>query len=471
MEEVIPIAIFWALAHWGAFGKSHVLLYLFFGSMSFGAFAVIPTELTGGLTLTPTPMLALLIIMRSMLAQGGMNFFTGIAFQSKGLLLLFLFWLVAIVTTIFMPRIFEGEVMIIPVRLVLESFGEPLAPSVQNFSQLVYVTISVFTVFAFTYVLYDPVQRQHALKAICLGAAIAVFTGFIDYLNQYIPLDAILEPFRTATYSLLTEVEIFGSKRVVGLMPEASAFGGLCIGFLSLVYFFRHAMTDPWLRHRVVPVLAFLLMLFVWLSTSSGAYLSLFVFFLVAILEWVWLRRGNAVATDAPRGLGYEFWIVSTVLLGIGFVLLFSPTLFEPMITMIDDMVFSKTQSSSYEERSMWTAVGWQALIDSWGFGVGVGSTRTSNFAAAIFSNTGVIGGLLYFSFVVQTLRRKCPPANNEISRAMLVAVRCACIPAFVGGLLAGTTADFGSYNAFLYGLALAVVLHCNTLQWSEQHA
>lgn len=71
MEEAIPIALFWALALWGAFGKSHVLLYLFFGSMSFGAFAVIPTELTGGLTLTPTPMLALLIIMRSMLAEGG----------------------------------------------------------------------------------------------------------------------------------------------------------------------------------------------------------------------------------------------------------------------------------------------------------------------------------------------------------------------------------------------------------------
>ncbi|WP_089170187.1 hypothetical protein [Azotobacter chroococcum] len=456
--EAIPIALFWGLALLGLFGKSHVLLYLFFGSMPFGAFAVVPPELTGGLTLTPTPMVALLIIMRSLCSWGGLMFFASAARSRKRLLLLFLFWLVAIVTTMFMPRFFAGEVTIIPVRLEVFTFGEPLQPTTQNFSQLIYLTISVFAVFAFARLLRDPVQRQHALSAMCLGATLAIFTGLLDYLSQYVTLDSVLEPFRTATYALMTEVEIFGGKRVVGLMPEASAYGGLCISFLCSIYFLRHAMSNRWLRERAAPLLIFLLMLFIWLSTSSAAYVALFVFGLVAVMEWGWRKNTGSTDTFMRRGLGFEFWTAFAALVGLSLILLFNPSLLDPIAEKVDEMILNKTQTSSYEERSMWTAIGWQALADTWGLGVGIGSTRTSNFAAAIFSNTGVIGGLLYFAFVLQILLRKLPSAIDGVDNAMLNGVRYAYIPPFVVGLLAGTTADFGTHNAFLYGIALAVV-------------
>ncbi|GAB3371466.1 hypothetical protein [Azotobacter armeniacus] len=458
--EAIPIALFWGLALLGLFGKSHVLLYLFFGSMPFGAFAVIPPELTGGLTLTPTPMVELLIIMRSLLSRDGLKFFFAAARSPRRLLLLFLFWLVAIITTIFMPRFFGGEVTVIPVRLDFSSLGgAPLVPTTQNFSQLAYMTISVFAVFAFARMLRDPAQRQHVLSAMCLGAALVIFTGFLDFLTQYVALDSVLKPFRTATYALLTEVKILADKRVVGLMPEASVYGGLCISFLCLIYFFRHAIVDRWLRERAIPVLIFFLVLFTWLSTSSAAYVSLFVFGLVAVMEWAWRKSTKSARGFSPKGLGFEFWTALAALLGLCFILLFNPSLLDPIIVKLNEIVFNKTQTSSYEERSMWTAVGWQALADTWGLGVGVGSTRTSNFAAAIFSNTGVIGGLLYFALVLQSFRRKLPSGSDRVSRAMINGVRFAFIPAFTVGLLVATTPDFGSYNAFLYGVALAVAL------------
>ncbi|MFC0666440.1 hypothetical protein ACFSKY_03175 [Azotobacter chroococcum] len=460
--EAIPIALFWGLALLGLSGKSHVLLYLFFGTMPFGAFAVIPPALTGGLTLTPTPMLALLIIIRSLCSWGGLKFFAAAAYSRKRLLLLFLFWLVAIVTTIFMPRFFAGEVSIIPVRLeqlVVATTGEPLKPTTQNFSQLAYLTISIFAVFAFARMLRDPVQRQHALSAMYLGAALTVFTGLLDFLSQYVALDGLLSPFRTATYALMTEAQTLGGKRVVGLMPEASAYGGLCISFLCLIYFLRHAMTDRWLRERASPALAALLVLFIWLSTSSGAYVGLAVFGLIAAMEWAWRKNSKSADTFARRRLGFEFWTAFSALLGLSLVLLVNPSLLDPIVEKIDEMVLSKSQTRSYEERSMWTAVGWQALADTWGLGVGIGSTRTSNFAAAVFSNTGVIGGLLYFAFVLQTLLSRLPSSADGVSRAMLRGVHLAYIPAFIIGLLAGTTADFGSYNAFLYGVSLALTI------------
>lgn len=462
--DSIPIALFWASAFLGLFGKSQVLLYLFFGSMAFGSFAVVPPELTAGLTLTPTPVLALLIILRSLGCSAGLKFCIAAACSPRRLLLLFLFWLVAVVSAIFMPRLFAWDVTIIPVRLLLATYGEPLTPTPQNFSQLAYLSISVIATFAFARLLRDPAQRQHALSAMCLGAALVVLTGSLDYLAQYVPLDGVLQPFRTATYALMTEVQIFGGKRVVGLMPEASAYGSLCLSFLCLIYFFRHAMASRWLRQRVVPLLVYALVVLIWLSTSSAAYVGLFMFGLMAAIEWLWKAGTRSTGAIAHRGLGFETWTALAALVGLAFIVMFKPALLDPIIDMINAMVMNKTQSSSYEERSMWTTVSWQALIDTWGLGVGVGGTRTSNFAAAVFSNTGVIGGLLYFGFVLQSLRRQPASVSDSGCRTMLHGVRYAYVPIFLVSLLAGTTTDFGTYNAFLYGLALAVVLKAPAL-------
>ena len=60
----IPIVLFWTLALHGLFSRKPMLVYLFFATMPVGAFAVIPTSLTGGLTFTPTPVIALLLIAR-----------------------------------------------------------------------------------------------------------------------------------------------------------------------------------------------------------------------------------------------------------------------------------------------------------------------------------------------------------------------------------------------------------------------
>lgn len=457
--EALPILLFWGLALWALFGKAHVQLYLFFGSMAFGAFAVIPPEVTGGLTFTPTPMVLMLIVARSLCSPGGFVFFATSALSPRRLLLLLLFWITAILATLFLPRFFAGQINIIPVRLELSTFGEPLFPTTQNISQLAYITISIFAVFAFTRLLRDPQVRQHALNAMCVGGGLAVFTGLLDFIGGYVGLDPILSPFRTASYSLMTEVQIMGGKRVVGLMPEASAYGGLCIMFLCLTYFFRYAMQKRRTRERTAPTLMLLLIGMIWLSTSSASYVGLFVFLLCATIEWTVRKGTRRAGRISPKGMGVEFWTAWTLLVLVGCVVLFAPSLLDPITEKVNEMVLNKSQTSSFEERSMWTATGWKALVDTWGLGVGIGATRTSNFAAAVFSNTGVIGGLLFFGFVVQSLRRKLLPGADPASQVMLNAVRYGFVPPFTVALLTATTPDFGSYNAFLFGIALAVVI------------
>ena len=208
MVNAAAILLFWTIAFWALVGGGgHRLIYVFFASLSFGSLAVLPTAVTGGLTFTPTPIVALLIVLRCLLVRRGFGGMLTVAFSRRRLLLLVLFWTVAVWVTVFMPRIFAGRTDIIPFRGEMHG-PSPLHPSLQNVSQLAYLTISVLATIAFATLLRDPNLRRHGLRAVCLGAAFAVATGALDFASSYLPVAPLLDPFRTASYALLVSHEV-----------------------------------------------------------------------------------------------------------------------------------------------------------------------------------------------------------------------------------------------------------------------
>lgn len=455
--DLIPIAIFWGLAIWAFFGRSRRLLYLFFATMPFGSFAVIPTAMTGGFTLTATPIVAALLVARQFTVGGEFAHMLGLALRPSRLLLLFLFWMFALVTTFVMPRLFAGTVTVVPVKVSDFMETAPLQPTGQNLSQALYITISVLAVFVFARMLRTLSMRQHALAALCLGAAMTVLTGLLDFASLFLPMDAVLEPFRTATYTLLTSVELQDGKRVVGLMPEASSFGGLTLTFLVSLYFLRRAMPTGRLRDRVVPLLMALLLVLTWLSTSSSAYLGLAIFALTVIGEWVWRLLRTRRNPYLRRGLTRELWFAVGTLFVVLLVFVAFPQLLNPVLDRIDTFVLQKSTTSSFEERSLWTQVSWEALMSTYGLGVGLGGTRASNFAVALASNAGLLAAFLYFAFVFQSFVIRRAASYDAQGQALMLGLRWTYVAPFVGSLLIGTTPDFGLFNAFLYGFAAAI--------------
>jgi hypothetical protein len=129
---------------------------------------------------------------------------------------------------------------------------------------------------------------------------------------------------------------------------------------------------------------------------------------------------------------------------------LLAPEVFDPLYELFNIMVLKKNESDSFMERSFWTEVSWQALIDSWGIGVGAGGTRASNGAVALISNVGVISALFYFGFVFKTFISN---AKSSFGELIISAFRWSFLPSFVTWILVGVTSDFGLYFAFLYGL------------------
>ena len=451
----IPIVIYWIIAIWGLFSRRPVLLYLFFLTLPFGSFAVIPPVLTAGLTFVPTPMTAMLLIGKTFVKPAYLMRAISSALDVRRLGLLTGFMLMAIVVTIFMPRIFANRVMVIPIRGDL-STASPLFPTAQNISQIAYLTISIVSVAVFAQILKTAKMQQTVLHALVWASALTIFTGMLDFASQYVAIGQLLDPFRTATYALLVDVELTTGKRVVGLMPEASSFGSLCLSLLCLVYFMRRAIDHNRTREIYAPALCIGLIGFAWLSTSSATYLGLALFFVMAAVEWIMRFVDNRYDPLRKRYLNVEFAAVILAVVAAALIMLLEPAIIETVSKMIDRMVFQKTETSSFEERNMWTYVSLNALAQTWGIGVGIGATRASNSVVAAVSNVGIIGAIFYFGFIIQSLLRRAAPGDNR-GQAIIRALRYAFVPTFLVGLLIGTTPDFGPFGAFRYGMLTAI--------------
>lgn len=453
--NTIPIIIFWVLVFAAMIAPRPMALYLFFATMPFGACAAIPTIVTGGLTFIATPIVALVLIGKAFLNRQGPASFLALALLPDRLLFLFAFWIVASVTTLFMPRLFAGRIPVVPVRGIL-SESAPLYPSTQNLSQWVYITISVLTVFAFAQLLQSARMRQHALQAMCLGAAVLIATGLLDYASQFLPLDPVLAPFRTASYALATEVEVLGSKRVVGLMPEASAFGNYCLGFLCAVHFYRRAIVNARLRKTICPILIALLFLLCWQAKSSATYVGVVIFVLMAMLEW--LLRINVHGRDMAiyrQGLLGELTLLIGILIAVTTTLLFKPELLDPIVSMIDRMVLQKASSYSFEERGMWRYVALSSLFESQGIGIGLGSTRSSSSLVAVFSATGILGGLSFYTFSLISFFR-APRFGTAESQIIISAFRFSYIPGLTVSLMIAD-ANFDPLTGFGFAITTAL--------------
>ena len=450
----LPMLGFWALALWGFVGPGcQRMVTLHLALLPLGSLAVLPEGMSGGLALTPAPMLGALLFLRCALMRGGLAGMARLATAPRGMLLLAAYGGVAAAATAFLPRLFAGTT-IMPWR------GEvlaptPLAPSAQNASQLAYLLISILVALAYARLLARPAMRRHALRALALGGAVAVATGLLDLAASQLSVGPVLAPFRTANYALHVDHAIHGTKRVVGLMAEAAAYGLVCLGYLSCLYFFRRALPDGWLRRRGVPALLVGLLAAVALSTSTAAYAALAVLGAVATAEWAW--RATALRRRAPgrRGLAPEAWAAIGALTGLAAVFVVVPHLLDPVAAILEATVVEKAGSASFAERSAWTAVSWRAFLASGGLGLGVGSTRVSTSVVGVLAGTGVLGACLYYGFVLHVLTRRARPGDPE-AKLLLAAVRWGWLAPFAGSLLTGIGADFGPFLAFVFGMGTA---------------
>ena len=452
----MAIAIFWFLFALAAILPVRWVVYLFFVGLTFGSFNTLP----GGFNLTPYAATAPLLAVR-LLGERGAGIRLGDA-----------------LLTATAPALFPG-VIIVGLNTNLET---PLRYGMGNVSQAIY-TVAAWLVTVSIYALIQrPGGRAILAQALLLGGACAVGAGVIDLVTAG---SGLLAPLRTASYAIITSAEMGGLRRVIGFNTEASSYGALTLVAGTTLLFARPARFAGPLCRMVEPPLTIGLLVMCFLSTSSAAYLGL----AAALVLYMGLMVARAVT--ASRSLeGHRATLTLAALVFVlwagALVLMFSPSLADPVMRVVDQAVFQKAGSESFIERMSWSRVSMAAFMHSGGYGVGLGSTRASSFPVAVAAGCGVVGTALLSGFFARCLLASLAqgrPAHNATGtngpghntsgngadglgpggetlahgwRQAIVGTRLAWLACLVPAISVATTVDMSAYAVFFAIMASA---------------
>jgi hypothetical protein len=448
-----PSVIFLLLLLWSFSWPKEKLVYLLFGSVAFNSLAVIPPDWVGGLNLLPNSLAALVMIGRYAFDRRFLMSLGRNALDPSRMGLLTGFIAVALISSVFFARMFANQVEVVPMR----GLAGPLYPSMANFTQMAYLMVSYLVALIFYYSGSSRRFTDTTLKALLLGGVFVALTGLADLIIGSSGAKVLLDPFKTAEYVFMVDNEVQGVRRVVGVMTEASAFGSTAVVMGAITLF--AAPLFPTGRLRLLSQLtALFLILLGALSTSSTAYVGLVVLVIayLALLGWRGIDGISPGRHVLLRiALLSELGACYLVVLLIALIAMMAPDVFDKPAGMVDELIFKKSQGGSYLDRMSWNRLAIQALWDTGGIGVGVGSARVSNWFVGVISNTGVLGAGLLFSFLgIQMVRR--PARRDRYTRNLLLATRATLVVNIVMAGLSATSPDFGLTGGAFFGLIVA---------------
>jgi hypothetical protein len=274
-----------------------------------------------------------------------------------------------------------------------------------------------------------------------------VLFALLDIGTYHTGTQWLMEPIRNASYTLHIDSEVSGMKRIVGSFTEASAFAGqtlLTVGFVGTLWICRR-------RPVLNGTLALVSLVLVVLSTSStglaGTPPLLMILYVTAIT-----RRGidfRSPFTSAAL-LCAPLLVVAVVLAAQ-----LNDEAWKPIYDYVDTLLFSKQGSDSAIERGSWNAYGLQNFFDSYGLGVGLGTSRTSSFPVALLSNVGLPGMIFYLLFAAMAFLRRRGIPRTYYSDVRLAA-RNGCLSLLIGATFAGATVNQGLLFYLLAAIACA---------------
>jgi hypothetical protein len=274
--------------------------------------------------------------------------------------------------------------------------------------------------------------------------------GLIDLLSKLAGMSDALAFLRTASYAMLTDTTQAGFARIAGAQSEASAFGGISLSALAFAFTYWRRTGSHLALGLALALIALLL-----LSTSSTAYVGLAILCLPVVLS-----TGRSLAA---RGLHVqEIFLLALGLVGVFAALglaVGDEKFFEPMMRLVNVAIFEKAGSASGQERSYWNYISLKSFVDTWGLGVGVGSSRASSWPVAVLSQLGALGAVMLALLVVAIARRprRLDKALDVEDAATVDAVRACALAGIVSSSLISGTADPG----IIFFISLAVVTAC----------
>lgn len=307
--------------------------------------------------------------------------------------LLILFTIVAALGALVLPHLFSGIGVYSPRAGIDDQYHNltALSPSLSNLAQVLYLVLNVLLVLYAVMRVHNGRSIARWVSAIHWSSALAVTIGYYQLVAYYAHLPV---PY-SFLYSAGGRAQGFAEmasemKRVNSTFTEPSALAAFLVSYVTFV-------SVLWLQGRrekyplLLGVAAALLAV---LSTSSTAYVGL-----ALLIIGLFLRYGLAPLIVQAKMHRKALVLFVSVFLCVGIMAVVIGSIRGGDTALLSETIY-KGGSLSYVHRTASDINAIVLLKTTFGLGVGLGSDRPSSFAALLLSNTGVIGGVLFFGFI-----------------------------------------------------------------------
>lgn len=414
-------------------------IYILVVSWLFACAATLSLPAMGGMAIPPDNLFLIFLFIRAFNMGGTKGLWQPLAPGSPGFPLLCL-GVVALVGAWFLPRAFAGATHVFAIS---HGPGDPnamgpvpLGPVSGNITQSVYFVSDVVIYSCMTIFLATKNGYRHLAQAILVLAGLNVLAGVIDMASGAVGVH-VLDVIKTANYALHDGEEVGGLRRITGTFTEASTFAG----FTMLLFAFTANMWLFGYRPRTTGLITFASAVLLMLSTSATAYVG-FIAYLTVLL----FSRCDRILPRSRARKGYVFAVAAfLVILALILGLVFKPGFVDSVGNFFNDSVLAKASSDSGRERGSWNEQALMNFVQTYGFGIGLGSARTSSFVLALLSNLGFAGAALFCMFAWNCLVAPIPVRAPLFDRMICYSLRQAMFALLIMSSIAGTMFNLGS--------------------------
>lgn len=439
---LLPLSLILANRPW------RLLALVFFYSV-FAAAAIVTV---GGAGITPALVPASLFALSFLVSV-----FSGVRYpgERRALVLLTPFILVvtgALASSVIMPRLFLGEVLVWPQKVSLFFVRSPLAPNAGNYTQDMYLLSNALLTTTAAIYLTRPGAKLGKLfdcylSASFLADAIAFWQFAGNTFHVWYPTAFFLS---NPGWAQLSDESVGSLIRLNGTFSEPSSLSA----YLSAV-----VCASAWLilngDKRRMPRFAFGFGLVVVLvSTATTGYTTLGAMICLLVLRSV--ASGSAKFKQrAAAGLFAGLMVITTVVVVTPMI---APKVASEA-AMVVTSTLNKGQTSSYRARTAVDHDSFGEMVATSGLGVGWGSNRSSSLLPGLCAAIGIwgIGGLIWFGISLYLGLRKIPryTRNSEL-RLVVNGASAAVLSTLVSGVISEPTISSPDFYLLLAILVAA---------------
>ncbi|HKY19212.1 MAG TPA: hypothetical protein VJL82_09790 [Rhizomicrobium sp.] len=398
---LIPLGLLLAAMPWR---------YALAGLMVFAMLSPAAVVNAGNFGLQPGYFLALLLIGRTIVQIMTDRFTLNRIVLSK---MLPLFWFLALCFMVLFIALcfFQGSVETLSGSSGFKSgMIRPFQLARENFTQLFYLIVNICLVYALAHggLRHEPEKLPQVWdRAIVCGLVFSVLVCLWQFASLYGALPFPSDFFYSnAGYGRADSQSMVGLFRINGSFEEPSTLGYTFTGYL-LYAWGRYGLRPTGANLAMIAASVFCLLV----STSTTAFLGLFLFFCVAAFD-VMTGRARLFPGKGQLTSGYLLAIALIVAAGLAFLAVLAAN-WAAIEIILRNTLFNKIGSTSFQQRSFADSLALQIFAQTGGIGVGLGSHKANSLLLTLLSNLGIVGVVLFGAFVLGVLKWKAPASPH----------------------------------------------------------